>query len=144
MNINSLSSNEAYYQSQILKKEQTQNVAETQDGASTESSSAISSEPRYDTVTVSDEGQELLDAQQSSKAAPPPPAPATESEDSEEETDVSFGLSNYTEAQLQDMVDSGEISQAEYNTEIARREAESAQQQALDQQQNDIGVSQAE
>ena len=69
-----------------------------------------------------------------------PPAgkpPTTSSTEEDESSESSSSLAQYTEAQLQEMLSNGEISQAAYVAEIAQRKA-SDEKVVLDLQKQEV------
>lgn len=85
----------------------------------------ISSEGRLATEISSIEGENAVQstdsAVASAKPAGQPPSTSTISVESTESTETTTVLTNLTEAQLDDLVEEGTITQAEKNTELARR-----------------------
>jgi|GEM_PF-6926066 len=153
------SSNEAYLQKLLAQQAQSESsaTADSQNSDSTDtvdsaaqtanydilelSGNSVSSanrallgsdEGNYDSVDLSDEAQQYLDTQSTSGQAAAAPA-STDQTDDTESTDSTENLSLYTEEQLKKLLEEGEITQTDYNTEIARREAEEAQKETLEQ-----------
>lgn len=82
--------------------------------------------PAY-TVEISEEGSQLNSQAASAASAAPTGTPAagttTTSETTSDDGSDTATLAIYSDSQLQQMLSSGEITQSEYNAEIARREA---------------------
>ncbi len=96
-----------------------------------------SDEGDYDSLDLSDEAQQYLDTQSTASEQAPAAsgqAPATSSTDQTDDSDSTENLSLYTEEQLKKLLEEGDITQTDYNSEIARRQAEEAQKEALDQE----------
>lgn len=146
------SSNEAYLQKLLTKQAQSESSDAT-DSASSESTDAANSAVQtanydilelsenfvsstnmallgsdagnYDSVSISDEAQQYLNAQDA--------ADSTDQTEDSESVDSTETLSLCTKEQLKKLLESDEITQAEYNAEIARRETEEAQEESLSQ-----------
>lgn len=102
-----------------------------------------SDEGNYDSVDLSDEAQQYLDTQtttaqtttaQQSTPAQPKAASSTSKTENSASTDSTEDLSLYTKEQLKKLLSEGEITQADYNTEIARRDTAAAQKETLEQE----------
>lgn len=162
MEVSSISaSNESYLQKLLEKKVQEEN------SAASESTAPIASDPvdttqtenydilelsgnsvsranmallgsdsgNYDSVDISEDGSAQSGAAQALTAG------STDQAADSESTEVDETLSLCSEEQLKKLLEAGDITQAEYNTEIARREAEEAQQESLDSASDDSAVS---
>ena len=154
------SSNEAYLQKLLAQQAQSERTADSQDSDSTDavdtatqtgnydvlelSGNSVSAANKallgsdqgdYDSVDLSDEAQQYLNTQSASgqAAAAPASTDQTDDTDSTDSTDSTENLSLYTQEQLKKLLEEGEITQTDYNAEIARREAEEAQKEALEQ-----------
>ena len=74
-----------------------------------------------------------------SENSPAAAATAVTSDESEETSSVSSNLSRYTDYQLQQLLNDGSISRAEYNTELAKRTgAESPENQTVSEEQEAV------
>lgn len=107
-----------------------------------------SDEGNYDSVDLSDEAQQYLDTQtttaqtttaqattaQQSTPVQPKAASSTSKTENSGSTDSTEDLSLYTKEQLKNLLSEGEITQADYNTEIARRDTAAAQKETLEQE----------
>lgn len=92
-----------------------------------------SDEGDYDSLDLSDEAQQYLDTQ-STVSGQASATSSTDQTDDSDDSDSTENLSLYTEEQLKKLLTEGEITQTDYNSEIARRQAEEAQKEALDQE----------
>lgn len=102
-----------------------------------------SDEGNYDSVDLSDEAQQYLDTQstttqtiaaQQSTPVQPKAASSTSKTENSGSTDSTEDLSLYTKQQLKKLLSEGEITQADYNTEIARRDTAAAQRETFEQE----------
>ncbi len=93
-----------------------------------DNSEEVSTSKDGDTLEISEEAKAKYAAQSTQNTGSAAAAQSTmtvSEEDDEEDTDTESStaqLSQYTTQELKEMLDSGEITQAEYNNEIKRRE----------------------
>lgn len=116
-------------------------VAATGAVAGTTAETAVqSTSQNVDTLEISAEGRAY---QQQMQASPPPKDSSvseTSSTEDSEDSETTTVLTNLTEDEIDDLVDDGTITQAEANTELARRaslkEAEESQVDSEQDQEN--------